>query len=125
MRPFIRTGDQIVVARVGEEAIRIKDVLVFRHPNGHLVAHRLIRIAGGRDDRRYVMRGDAFRRPDPPCAYADVVGKVVRIRRGDNEIAMDGWRHRRLVDLWLWLHPLPLLAWAAWRRLSRKLARTP
>lgn len=123
MRPFIRSGDRIVVARVEEDAIRIKDVLVFRHAKGNLIAHRLIRVDNMEGRRRYVTRGDAYRREDPPCAYEDVVGKVVRILRGDKEIAVDGWWRRRFVVLWLWLHPLPLLAWTAWRRLRPKPVR--
>lgn len=123
MRPFIRSGDRIVVARMEEEALRIKDVIVFRHAKGNLVAHRLIRIENQAGRRRYVTRGDAFRRADPPCAYEDVVGKVVRILRGEKEIHLDGWWYRRRVDLWLWLHPLPLLARAAFRRLRPKSTR--
>lgn len=115
MRPFIWPGDRIVVERAGEEAIRIKDILVFRNGGGHLVAHRLLRIEGGADACRYVARGDACRREDPPFAYADIVGKVVRILRGKNEIQVDGWWTRRLVDFWLFIHPLPHLAWGAFR----------
>jgi len=115
MRPFIRPGDRIVVERVGEEAIRIKDILVFRNAGGQLVAHRLLRIEDGSAARRYVARGDACRREDPPFAYADIVGKVVCILRGKKQIQMDGWWTRRIVDFWLFIHPLPHLAWGALR----------
>jgi signal peptidase I len=119
MRPFVRSGDRIIVERVGEESIRLKDILVFCHARGNLVAHRLIRIENVDGRRRYVTRGDAFRQADPPCAYDDIVGKAVRILRGDMEIPLDGWWHRRRVDLWLLIRPALLFGRAAWRRIRR------
>lgn len=120
MRPFIRSGDRIVVERVGEPDLRVKDVIVFRNAQARLVAHRLLRMEDAPGGRRYVARGDALVSADPPCAYADIVGRVVRILRGNKEIAVDAWWLRRLVDLWLFCHPWPLRGWAALRRLASR-----
>ncbi len=120
MWPTIRAGDGIVVEQVGADAIRVGDVLVFSTGGEKLVAHRLIRVREIDGVRHYVMRGDCRRRADRPVAYESVVGKVVAIERAGKTIPVESLPHRLRAGIWLAIHPLPIWAWAAFRRLFPK-----
>ena len=78
MAPAIGDGDVVTVAPVGEPAPG--DVLLCR-TGDRLVLHRLIGVDTSGRAVRFILRGDAARRPDPPVDKDDVLGRVVAVRR--------------------------------------------
>lgn len=116
MWPFIRAGDRIFVEHVPEHALRVRDVIVFRHPGGSLIAHRLLKIETTPAGRMYYTRGDALRVMDPPIPYTGIVGRVTRIARRGRTISLYSHSMRVPVAVWLALHPLPQLAWTGFRK---------
>ena len=71
MEPTISTMDMLVV--MGSDSYQEGDVITYISPQGSLVTHRLIEIAGS----EFVAQGDANNIPDAPFDRQRVVGKVV------------------------------------------------
>ncbi len=124
MEPLLRHGDVVEVAhRPGP--LRRGDVIVFKLGDS-VVVHRLLRQDRGRT--RYLTRGDNRLDADPPVAAADVVGRVVAVRRGSRTVRLDTafWRAAGSLIAWSglgWLalyHPARTIKrqWFGTRRLT-------
>lgn len=127
MRPFLFGGDLLEVEPISPAQLAIGDIVLVRTPAGEMLAHRIVRITGHGESRRFDLKGDANLRLDRQVAPADVLGIVVAVIRDGRRIPLDhGWR-RVAGRLWAWLTPVrpstyPLLR-RAWRLLMR-LVRT-
>jgi hypothetical protein len=78
MAPHFADGDRVRVA-----AARIYwpgDVVVFRAPDGRLVAHRLLGYRPWRDGFALVTRGDACIAHDSPVPTSAVLGRIDAVR---------------------------------------------
>ena len=87
MIPFIRHGDDIILAPVSvERGIGLGDVAAYIHrtPDGpRLVMHRVV----GRRDSSFLIRADYGLGYDVlPVRPGDIIGRVVRIERGEKRI---------------------------------------
>ena len=87
MTPFIRDGDDITLAPVSaEKDIGLGDVVAYIHrtPDGRqLVVHRVV----GRRDSTYLIKADYALGHDPSSVRSgDIIGRVVRIERGEKRI---------------------------------------
>jgi hypothetical protein len=91
----IRNGDTLTVAPVEAAALRVGDVVLYRTGEDRLAAHRIVarRLEG--DRLRWVARGDAAMGLGDVVEAEQVLGRVVRVQRG--ELAMDLER-----GVWLW-----------------------
>jgi len=80
MRPLLRSGDLLEAEPYRGRRIRAGDIVVFSAPHEkRLITHRLVSFRNG----RFIARGDNNTRSDPwPLTADDIVGKVLRIRRG-------------------------------------------
>ena len=82
MAPLIRSGDAVVVERVGACNLKPGDLILFVNRLGSPVLHRVLRIArdatGGALLRT---KGDAQGMFDEPVEPSAVLGRVVRIER--------------------------------------------
>ncbi|MGD0497259.1 MAG: S24/S26 family peptidase [Bryobacteraceae bacterium] len=77
MLPSVWPGDILVIDRAEIARIRPGDLVLCARPGGFMV-HRAI--LNGRD--ALITRGDAHGADDPPVSPAQVLGRVVAIRRG-------------------------------------------
>lgn len=89
MWPLVRDGDVLLVQPVAPAAVRTGDVVLCSSAVGRVVAHRVIRVEDGPEDRRFTVQGDAVARPDGKFPPAQLYGRVVAIERGETCIAMD------------------------------------
>jgi len=80
MSPALRRGDQLTIAPVSWEQLRVGDLLLYHH-RGRLVCHRLVAFDGTGPARRIITKGDATADYDPPLQPDQVLGKVVHVRR--------------------------------------------
>lgn len=76
MWPFLRDGDVLTVLPLDRPA-RLGEVLAVRRGD-ELVVHRAVRVRG----RFAELQGDALSRSDGSFAAADLLGRVVLLRRG-------------------------------------------
>ncbi len=96
MLPRIKEGDKLLVQH-GSYRIRSGDVVVFRAA-GELVAHRVLSIKRYSDKKIYLMKGDNRRTFDAPVPESSVVGRVMRIKRGEKSIDLER-SHARFLNL--------------------------
>lgn len=121
MRPFLFDGDRLEIAPVSSADLHVGDIVLMWTPEDLPLAHRIVRITGHGEGRRFDLKGDANLRLDRQVAPADVIGVVVAAVRDGRRIPLDrGWR-RVAGRLWAWLTPVrpstyPLLR-RAWRLL--------
>jgi signal peptidase I len=80
MRPAIEDGDTITVGPVDASAIRLGDIVLYRHLD-RPIAHRVadIYISGG--GVVVVPRGDAKASADEPVESERILGKVIAVKR--------------------------------------------
>ena len=80
MYPLISTGDKITISP--EKNLGLGDVIVFKRDD-QMVCHRLVRITEENGIKHYQTRGDSFFSLDDPVSAAQILGKVIRIERGN------------------------------------------
>ena len=115
MLPTIHGGDRVLVTH-GCAGVRQGDVVVFRL-NGLLVAHRVLHIKGGADDKKFVTKGDSTGQVDPHVSDREIVGRVLAIERGGQHISLQTCPWRALG----WSIAVGTLAWTRLYRLSQAL----
>jgi signal peptidase I len=91
MKPFFADGDRVLVS-----AARMYwpgDVLVFRAPDGRLLAHRLLGYRPWKGSLALVTRGDSCVVHDSPVPRTAVLGRIdsVRPSSGDRAAAILGF----------------------------------
>lgn len=92
MLPLLRPGDQLWVTPA-QTTYRRGAVVVCRHAST-LVIHRLIGRQRVGAEWHWLTQGDHCLQPDPPLPAAQLAGKVIAVRRGDQICAIDtlSWR---------------------------------
>ncbi len=80
MLPAVWPGDTLVVDRVGQDQVRIGDVVLVGR-EGKFCAHRIIAAAGDRDNPQWITQGDALPKPDRPVAGNELLGRVTYLIR--------------------------------------------
>ena len=98
MRPWLRSGDLLLVRAEPLSRIRPGEVVVFARAGG-LFAHRVI--GKSRRDGKPVLitKGDAFPEPDAPVCGEELLGRVAQVVRGpagSRRIRLDSVGHRAL-----------------------------
>ena len=123
MRPSIRDGDRVVIARITDGEVRRGDILCLLTPGGRVLIHRLIRFRSVRGGVCLTTCGDARCAPDPPAGRQQVLGRVVEIERDDRRRAPDGLWARHAGLAWSGAFRAGLLLRRAIRRILP--SRTP
>lgn len=80
MLPAIWPGDTLVVERITTDQVRVGDVVVVGR-DGKLCGHRVISIAGARENRQWITQGDALPVPDRPVIGSEMLGRVAYLVR--------------------------------------------
>lgn len=81
MMPAVRPGDVITAQRCRTAELKPGEIVLYRRGTG-LVAHRVVRIDGG----RLVTQGDSLPHEDTPVKEADVMGRVVLVTRSGRRV---------------------------------------
>jgi hypothetical protein len=116
MKPFIRDGDVLVIARIAPAELRTGDVALFRSRGGSVLAHRVCRSVGRGEKTRWTTRGDALFMLDSSFGPDRLLGRVVTVERGGRIRRMDAGFGRSAGLLWLLTyHPRFLLTRVATR----------
>lgn len=113
MHPTIRSGETVTIAPLATGAPK-PGTIVLHRAAGQLVAHRVERRLA---DGRLLTRGDALVALDPPVAPGNVLGVVVAVVRGGQEVALDGAARRLLARCTVTLTRVMRRARARMRRL--------
>jgi hypothetical protein len=100
MRPFIQDGDVLEIRPTHEDGYRLGAILLCDFGEGHLVAHRLVRVEHVGGERRLLIKGDAMPRPDGELGHSQVLGQVVSIERDGKCLKLDRPLGRTLSRLW-------------------------
>lgn len=101
MYPFIRGGRDLVVLGKSED-VRVGDIVLAELPDNNYVLHRVYRVQGN----ELVLMGDGNLRATERCRKEHVLGKAVRIRRGDRQVDCTSGAERRKAAVWRWLLPV-------------------
>ncbi|MGD2147791.1 MAG: S24/S26 family peptidase [Anaerolineae bacterium] len=86
MRPFIRSGDILVVEPAEARGVRAGDVVLVRQGE-RLLVHRVVAAPLDSADALTV-KGDAHLMPDPPLRRDQVLGKVTAVQRAGTDVAV-------------------------------------
>lgn len=104
MLPMLRQGDQLLVAH-GSREMRLGDIVVFRRSDG-LIAHRVLRVLSQPGKLILRTKGDHVLALDPILDEDLLMGRVLRIRRGERMLGLD-------TRLWRWLGRwVAMIMWA-------------
>lgn len=103
MRPLLRDGrDTVIIAPTTDHELQPREVVLFRYQGRHIL-HRIRRRSGN----NLLLAGDGNYRLTEQCTTADVVGRMVRIRRRSGRvIACNTWHWRLPSACWLLLPAL-------------------
>ncbi len=103
MRPFLRSGDTVLVEPFDLSAVKAGDIVFYKTANGKLRVHRVIRRPKQRQETVLLTKGDALFQADPPVLYKEVLGKVIAIERKGRYKSLDGGTNKILNYFWLGL----------------------
>jgi signal peptidase I len=95
MVPSILPGDLISIQRAGLREISPGEVVVFIQ-NGRLLVHRVVSSGSSFDTPWLITRGDRLCHNDPPVFSSELLGRVVSVERGNQQVksiaAPRGWQ---------------------------------
>ena len=80
MLPSVWPGETLVVERVGQDEVRIGDIVLVGRES-RLCAHRVIAKEEDSENPRWITQGDALPVPDRPVARNEVLGRVTYLIR--------------------------------------------
>lgn len=90
MQPLVQDGDQLVVAPVEVEKIRVGDIILFTNESGRALVHRVIKYQTLDGVMNFLMQGDHASHPDGWISPPSILGKVTLIGRSGKVIRADG-----------------------------------
>ena len=85
MRPLFKTHRDAVVLKTPDREIKKYDVVLYTHPSGKYVLHRVIGIKDG----VYIIRGDNCLLPEH-IKDNEILGKLTGIYREEKPVSMQG-----------------------------------
>jgi signal peptidase len=87
MAPLIRAGDLVLVERSLDD-IRPGAVVVFQSGD-ELITHRVISVGDSESGVWFITKGDNALWPDPPVPAAEIIGRVLSVKRGERQMSLD------------------------------------
>ncbi|RBP03172.1 signal peptidase I [Rossellomorea aquimaris] len=96
MYPLIKEGDVCRFISLKEVTVRKGDIILFQDSSGKLVAHRFLCIQFSENVGMYLFKGDTNVGFDVPISDEQMIGKLVKIRKGDVVLSLShpiakGW----------------------------------
>lgn len=120
MRPFIRSGEDLVYIRAkGAQRCRVRDVVLYKRDDGTYVLHRIMKVR----EQDYVMCGDNCWQLEPGIREDQVLGVLTKLIRNGQETDVNAPGYRTLTLLW-WALYVPRAAiifarsrmWRLWKK---------
>ncbi len=100
MRPFLRTGDTVLLDPI-TAPVRAGDILLFQRPDGKYVLHRVVKCCR---DGSFLLLGDNQMMPEP-VQPEQLRAIVVSARIGNQTVAPGDRRWWLYAHPWRWLRP--------------------
>lgn len=119
MLPALRPGDVVEFQAFQATQAAAGEIILFRRDGG-LVAHRVV----SRTEDSLITQGDSLAAPDHPVLHADVLGRGVRLTRGNRSMQWSGSR-RSSWPLTRWCFrrfDLATRMWLRWHRFAARIA---
>ncbi|MBZ5701968.1 MAG: S24/S26 family peptidase [Acidobacteriia bacterium] len=88
MLPWVRPDDIAMIHNASPETVRCGDVVLFRRGD-RLFVHRIVEKRGLRLTRRFLAKGDANPHADGVIGREEILGRVVKLYRGNRLIDLD------------------------------------
>ena len=107
MRPFIRSGDDLLVIEKATGRLNKFDVPLYRRDTGEYVLHRILKVR----DEDYIICGDNRWRKETGITDRHILGVLTAIIRIGKRISVNDQAYRFKVRLWCsfyWLRALVL-----------------
>jgi len=92
MLPWVRPADIAVIRRAGVADVRCGDVVLI-HRDQRLFVHRLVKKHGSLESAKFTAKGDAHPGDDGMIHGQEILGRVMKIYRGNRQIDLDEPRH--------------------------------
>jgi hypothetical protein len=86
MLPAVWPGDILEVERISDP-VCVGDVVVVAR-DGKLCGHRVISIAGDRENPQWITQGDALPQADRPVSATELLGRVAYLSRAGKRVAV-------------------------------------
>ncbi len=101
MAPSILPGDCVSIHHAGLREISMGDVVLYSR-KGRLFVHRVVGrkielAAQGVEELSLITRGDRLRHDDPPVSPAELLGRVVSIKRNNRDIQATATQSNRQI----------------------------
>lgn len=107
MRPFLRSGQDLMVIEVKKEGrCRVRDVVLYRRDSGKYVLHRIMAVR----ERDYVLCGDNCWQLEPGIRDDQILGVLTAVIRQGKRTEVSEAGYRRKVFAWWALYPVRAVA---------------
>ncbi len=120
MRPFIRSGEDLLVIEKPAGRLKKYDVPLYRRDSGQYVLHRILKVR----EKDYVICGDNRWQRETGITDGHILGVLTGIVRNGEIISAQDPAYLRKVHLWcdfFWVRAAVLWVRALPRRVRRKL----
>jgi signal peptidase I len=88
MLPWVKPADVALIRQAKTANVRFGDVVLYRRGE-RVYVHRIVEKRGPLGGEQFVAKGDAHRTSDGASESDELLGRVVRIYRGDKRIDFD------------------------------------
>lgn len=112
MWPFVRNGDVVELAAVGDRKIAVDDLILARRDDGLYALHRVVQVS----DEGIYLCGDAQVNRDGPLRREQCLAVVVAAWHKGRPLPLNHLLTRLTVRLWRWLTPCRPFLLAVLRR---------
>ena len=122
MRPFIRSGEDLLVIEPVQGRLKKYDVPLYRRDTGKYVLHRILQVR----EKDYVICGDNRWRRETGITDRHILGVLTAIVRDGKTISVDDPSYKKKVRLWcdfFWLRAPIVWALSLPKRARRKLKK--
>lgn len=102
MRPFLRSGEDLLVIERANGRLKKYDAALYRRDSGQYVLHRVVKVR----EKDYVICGDNRWRREQGVTDRHVLGVLTAIVRNGETISVNDPAYRRRVRLWCHLYGL-------------------
>jgi signal peptidase I len=111
MRPYIRSGDFVIVSSVDPSAVKIGEIVFYIAEHNSVMVHRIIGWRRKNGVRHAFIKGDACFGPPDKVSVQNILGRVVSIERNGRKKRLDTVCQRLLGLIFVIASPLTI--WGA------------
>ena len=103
MRPFLRSGEDLMVIKARQDIrFRKYDAVLYRRNTGKYVLHRIIQVR----EKDYVLSGDNIWRIESGIRDDQILGVLTTVIRNGKPVDVNSPGYKRIIRLWWALYPI-------------------